>query len=474
MRYSMLVYLTEMGRTLLEAAEYLAGSPENDPAREELLENGRRMMEQIRAELERHRRDLKSDRPVGLLNEAKERWGGEDCAALIRQWIQCLPEEVRYQVRAVFLADLGEKWDSLDSVYRFMRDDPRFDPVVVLIPYIRADPKNIEAKAEAIYKNYLTPMGIPFLEYNQYNMKEDCPDLAFTSQPYDAVLLPEFRAKNIAQYTRLVYLPYFLPYLVYSGSITTYAQMEIYSYAWRVVCSSEKHYDFYCRYSAHKGANALLTGIPKLDGLVDLPNRGIKRPKGWEILEGKTVVLWNSWFGINVSSFRFFDDLLHWFELHPDCVLLWRMHPLTDTVAKVQLPGLYQDFLEKVRRAEAAPNVVIDRETSFHAAFYYSDALISDFSSLLPQYLLMDKPALMVRNLEAQFTGEEFVENTWVENAGNAPDILAFLERICAGKDRKAAQRKTIRRRDLSLADGHSAERICEALWTDLHRETLG
>ena len=474
MRYSMLVYLSKMGQTLLEAAEYLAGSAENDPMREELLENGRRMMEQIRAELERHRQDLKSDRPVGLLNEAKKRWGGgEDCAAAIRQWIQCLPEEVRYQVRAVFFTDVGEKWDSMESVYRFMRDDPRFDPVVVLIPLVRRDQDNFEAKPEIIYKDYLTPMGIPFVAYDKYSLEKDCPDLAFTSQPYEVNLLQQFWPENIMRYTRLVYLPYFLPDLVDDTSVVTLTHMPIYSYAWKVVCSTEKQYKFYCKHSPHNGANALLTGIPKVDGLVDLRNRGIERPKGWEILEGKTVILWNSWFGINVSSFLYFDALLHWFGLHPDCILLWRMHPLTDAVAKVQLPELYQDFLEKVRRAEAAPNVVIDRETSFQAAFYYSDAMISDPSSMLPQYLLMDKPALMIPGPGFHLTGEEFIESAWMEK-GEGAGIFAFLDRICAGEDRKAEQRKTIRRRDLALADGHSAERICEALWTDLHRETLG
>ena len=51
MRYSMLVYLTNMGKTLLEAARYLHTAVDHS-LREEVLENGRQMIVQIRLELE--------------------------------------------------------------------------------------------------------------------------------------------------------------------------------------------------------------------------------------------------------------------------------------------------------------------------------------------------------------------------------------------------------------------------------------
>ena len=475
MRYSMLVYLTRMGRTLLEAAEYLAANPKEDPVREELLKNGRQMMDQIHAELERHQQDMKSSRPVDCLNEIKEKWdsGGEECVAAIRQFIRCLPQDVRYQVRAVFLAGLGEAWDSMESVYWFMRDDPRFDPVVVLAPILREiqDQKG-EVKREVVRNDYLTPLGIPFFDYTQYSLEKDCPDLAFTNQPYEGSTTLEFWPMSIAQHARMVYLPYFLPCFVAEGKhVESLAQLPVYRYAWKVICPTEKQYDFYCKHSVHNGANALVTGLPKLDGLVGLSDMGIERPRGWECLEGKKVFLWNSWYIIEVSSLRYFEDLMDWFQNHTDCALLWRMHPMTDTVTKLYYADQYQSFLEKVHYAETLPNVVLDRETSYKAAFYYSDAQISDYSSLLPQYLVMDKPALMIESSHFRFTGEEFIDGKWMERAGNASDIRSFLDRIYAGEDKNAKLRKIIRQRDLPLADGHCAERICTALWEALHTE---
>lgn len=482
MRYSMLVYLTQMSRTLLEAAEYLTASPKEDPMREELLGNGRQMLDQIRAELERHQRDLKSGRPMECLKEVKENWGGdgEECTAAIRQFVQCLPQEVRYQVRAVFFAELGEKWDSMETVYEFMRDDPRFDPVVVLTPVYRQvrDEKGGE-KHDVIYKDYLTPMGIPFLEYNEYSLEEDCPDLAFISQPYESCTLREFWPEYIAQYTRLVYLPYFLSESATNDSVMSLAQLPVYRYAWKVVCATEEQYKFYCKHSVHGGVNALLTGMPKLDKLVNLKKDGIARPKGWDCLEGKTVFLWNSWYDAGASSIRYFDELMEWFKTHEDCALIWRPHPMTDTVTKLYYPGQYQKLQKNIQQVDSLPNVIMDRETSYKAAFCYSDALISDPSSLIILYLLMDKPTLALsRNGYSPSPSQRnstvsFVEAKWRKSGRNIAEIFNFCEQIRAGADEYAKVRKEIRQRDLALADGHSAERICEALWTEMHREDL-
>ena len=339
MRYSMLVHLTRMANTLLEAAQYLHGSSA-DSLRDELTANGRQMLGQMKATLLHYKDDLKSSMPLDRLTCLEELWErvGEESRVeeMLQEFAAELPSEVNYQVRAVFFAELGEKWDAMESVYTYMRDDPRFDPVVVLTPIFRiVQQANGETKQEVIYKDYLTPLGIPFLEYNEYDIEKDCPELAFSSQPYESCTLPEFWAENIAKHTRLVYLPYFLPSIVLNDYPTVLCQMPMYNYAWKVIGSNEKHFQYYCRHSHHHGANMLVTGLPKIDPLVHLKEHGVPLPTGWEKLNGKKVFLWNSWFDIHCSSLQYFDQIFTWFHEHPDCGLIWRPHPLTDTVTKL-------------------------------------------------------------------------------------------------------------------------------------------
>lgn len=475
MRYSMLVHLTKMARTLQEAAAYIDTAPDGDPLCPELLSNGVKMLEQINSEITRHRDDLQDPVLLEHLNAAKALWdeGGDALQGALEAFAQTLPEAMRYQVRAVFFTGLGSTWDAMESVYTYMRDDPRFDPVVVLVPVFRQVQQNGEVKREVTYRDYLTPLGITFLPYDQYSLEDDCPDLAFTNQPYESVVPEVFWPENIARYTRLVYLSYYLPDKVAATTVNTLAQLPVYRFAWKVVCSNEKHYKFYYRHSAAKGANALLTGAPKTDPFVALRMKTISLPDGWNCLQGKTVFLWNSWYDLSVSSLRHFDVLMEWFVEHKDCALIWRTHPMTDTVTKLYYPSQYPVYQENLKRARTLENVVLDTEISCMVAFSVSNAMISDYSSLLPQYLFLDKPALWIKGADFHFTGEEFIESRWMEEAENSDDILDFMERVRAGADRNAELRNIIRKRDLPLADGHCGERLCNALWKALHQEDI-
>lgn len=472
MRYSMLVYITKMGKTLLEAAQYLRTASQTE-LRAQLLENGRQMLEQIGNVLEQHRSDLLSDAPSARLAEIRAMWAQEspELEPKLEQFIQELPQGISCQVRAVFFAELGEKWDAMESVYEFMRHDPRFDPVIVRTPVGRVVERDGKREQEVIYQDFLTPMGIPSLGYDQYDIEEDCPELAFISQPYASCTLEQFWPENIAKHTRLVYLPYFLPSIVLSDYPQVLCQLPVYDRAWRVIGSNQKHYKYYRRYSHHGGANMLVTGVPKIDPIIKLREQQVPLPTGWECVQGKTAFLWNTWYDINASSLRFFDEVFAWFAAHPDCALIWRPHPMTDTITKLYSPDLYARFQGHIQAVDDAPNMVVDRETSCCPSFAYSSAQVSDHSSMMQQYLLMDKPLLWFLNLSASTTGEEFIGCKWMERAERSDEILAFLERISRGEDRNARLRRETIERDLPTADGRCGERVCEAVWEALHRE---
>lgn len=474
MRYSMLVQLTKMTRTLQEAAAYIDVAPEGDPLCPELMSNGVKMLEQISFELERCRDDLHDPVLLEHLGAANALWdeGGDALQGALEAFAQTLPKAVHYQARAVFFANLGSTWDAMESVYKYMQDDPRFDPVTVRIPVGRVVVRDGKRKQELIYSDYLTSMGIPSLGYDQYGIETDCPDLAFTCQPYESVTLQQHWPESIAKHTRLVYLPYFMQDVFDDEDIVPLAKMPVYRYAWKVACPNQNQYKFYCKHAANRGANAILTGIPKTDSLAVLRGRGVPLPSEWNLIQGKMVFLWNTWYSISISSLRFFDQILNWFKATPDCVLIWRAHPMTDTVTKLYTPELYSRFLEMRELARTTQNVILDSNTSFHAAFYYSTAMISDYSSMIAQYLLMDKPALWIKSpLDRYVDAESFIDNHWLEQTGADDGVLDFLERVRKGEDTHAGIRKQIRQRDLPLADGHCAERVCGTIWAAMHGE---
>ena len=227
MRFSRYVQLDQVCCTLMEAVDYIQGHDDSDLCRE-LLNNETQMFRDFYTILMQFQSDWKNTKTKELLDEIICKWQ-DPLPDTIKERLEelriSLKEDIVIQIRAVFFAELGGKWDSMESVYSYMCQDPRFDPVVVLTPIFRAIKVDGETKSEIVYDDYLTPMGIPFYNYRDYSIEQDCPELAFTSQPYESVTLPEYWAQNIAQYTRLVYLPYFIPYMMYSDSRTTLCQM---------------------------------------------------------------------------------------------------------------------------------------------------------------------------------------------------------------------------------------------------------
>lgn len=483
MRYSMLVYMSKMGKTLLEAAQYLRTAPE-DALRAEIVESGRQMLAQIREVLEGHRDDLHSEAPLVQLSEIEGSWEGvgEGLESQLEQFVQSLPEQVSYQVRAVFFAELGEKWDAMESVYEFMRDDPRFDPVVVRTPVGRVVERDGKREQEIIYKDFLTPMGVPSLDYDQYNIEEDCPELAFISQPYESCTLEQFWPEYITKHSRLVYANYGVLGPVFEDSALPLCKLPVYRYAWKVLGASERHYRYYRKYAENGGGNMLVTGIPKFDPIVRLNTHPLTVPESWEpALHGRRIILWNTWYDPSRSSFSYFDEIVDWLQVHDDCAVIWRPHPMMDTVTKLYYPPeVYVKLQKNIERAKNTPNMVYDEQVSYETAFSCSNAMISDYSSLMFQYLLLDKPTLWMKHkgVYGPFDGrmldnEYIIDWRWMEEAESIEGVLDFLERSRKGLDQKADIRRKMLQRDLPLADGRCGERICDALWDIMHREDL-
>ena len=154
---------------------------------------------------------------------------------------------------------------------------------------------------------------------------------------------------------------------------------------------------------------------------------------------------------------------------------------MTKTVTKLYYPAEYYKRLQQhIAEVDAAPNMILDRNASYNVAFTCSDAMISDYSSMMFQYFLLDKPVLWIKNHSGNgpfngkmLTDEFLIDWRWMEEAEKYEEVARFMERIRASKDQKSDLRKMILQRDLPLADGHCGERVCNTLWGELHKEDL-
>lgn len=375
------------------------------------------------------------------------------------------------------------------SVYYAMkkRDDVIVD--VVLQPIFRAVKlEDGTERTDIIYKDYLTPMGIEHIPYTKYDMEKTAPDMTFISQPYESVTVPMFWPENIAKYSRLVYLPYFSAISLnsdLSSAFDSFFKLNTQKYAWKIVAQSEIMRRHYKKFASRHGENVIVTGLPKWDYVKGMTKDSVTCPKEWKSkISGKMVFLWNTHFNFSSSgsgSRMLSEEGIEFLEIflnNSDIALIWRPHPMTETVVKVYYPHLLPNFQKLKDIVEQSDNMVLDKYESYAPCFVWSDALISDFSSIVDQYVLLDKPILFTfkENDVYSMLKESYFESGLMDYSDlpysiSVDDTKRFIEDVINQNDVGKLGRANVLNDFFVLADGCCGERASEYLINELKNE---
>lgn len=394
---------------------------------------------------------------------------------------------LKYKLRILFVAELGSKWDSMGSVYKAFLERDDCDIDVVLEPIFRATQlPNGETKAEIIYDDWLTPLGINHIPYKQYDMETIQPDITFISQPYESVTIPMFWPENIAKYSKLVYLPYYTAHQMVPGStpFVSFMTMPVQYYSWRIVAQSGAMKEAYAKFASNKGENVIVTGLPKWDHVISLKDSHPVCPVEWEVkLKGKKVFLLNTHF---VSDFtkvfalntdNALASVLSVLKDRDDFAVIWRPHPMTETVAKIYNPRSYECFEKCKEIFRASSNLIVDETETYDMAFAFSDCLITWKSSLLSQYLLSGKEILLyVPQGKSNCTNEELFETNELfdysvfEYVRNRSEFIEYINDYDNVENRKGNKINELISKYFYFPDGKAGLRVCETIVSDFER----
>lgn len=486
MRYSVYKFLRGVSASILEGVTYVKEKPASinilaDCAeglvsiKEALIMNQKNSLEEI-------------DLALGKINEIADCIENnkeysnklDELLELVKKIDEYCKTKINYKFRIVFFAELGSKWDSMDSVYWAYKNREDCDVSVVLAPIYRAIKlHNGEIRSDVIYRDYLTDMGIKHILFKDYDIKKDMPDIVFTSQPYESVTPEQFWAENIVPYTRLVYLPYFTSSNVLNDEQKyVQCQMPIHKLAWRVVCQSEKVKEIYSKYFIDGGKKLVSMGLPKWDYVVNMQDRNIEMPKEWEKLKDKKVILRN--FNYNLSNPKFIIDALYeMIEIvkGKNIAFLVRFHPMMETMFKVYYTE-FMDEWQKVKVAiDSSKNVAIDRNEGYDAALKFSDIFLTPYTSLVFQYLLTKKPVVIMfwnnlENAKIRDSKEDvFIKVSEFYSTKNIETGYELCKKILLEGDSEYKERMELIKEYLPNSDGKIGERIASELIREILKE---
>lgn len=331
-------------------------------------------------------------------NEEEQKSTAQSIISRLQQVKAMLNRELDLRYEVVFLPYKASMWDSLDSIYRAVKEDKSYHAVVMPIPY-----SNITSQGEILktyYEGDEFPKDIEITDYREYDLGIHMPDLIFIHNPYDQYNLvtrvpPEFYSSILVHYTdHLVYIPY---YIMNGSQINEdFVKMPGIFNSWRTFVQSEDIKDKYIEY--HKGDKIVALGSPKIDAVINTKIENVCLPEKWgNIVEGKKVFLLNTHLTniLNHANalFQKLSDILCYFEKNSNAVLWWRPHPLSQQAARSLRPEILEQYNSLLEKALSIPNVIYDNTSDLNRAIFVADAYLGDEgSSIVELFGITGKP----------------------------------------------------------------------------------
>lgn len=356
-------------------------------------------------------------------------------------------------------------WDSLESIWEAASRDERCECQLVPIPYYT---KNEAGEVEAEhYEGDRFPASA--LDYRTYFPEQEKPDIMYIHNPYDqynkvTMVDPRFFSTELKKAGGLlVYVPYYMAgcAVKYESMLNSCGNMgAVYSDYIIVQCEELKNAFEFCGFPAHR---LLVLGSPKVDAVYKIEKKTYDVTLKWQdVIQNRKVILLNTSISTCIQGNAWLEYIREFIEpiLQDDrLALIWRPHPLLlDTIRVMQKESTqYKTLLARIANA---PNAVIDDSDTAEAAIKVSDAMISDYSSMVMQYTFTGKPSyLLTGKSEARkfHVFCDYFSNYFREDGCSLND---FLTMVLEGTDERRDERLYYVRESVVNADGSCGENV--------------
>ncbi len=383
---------------------------------------------------------------------------------------------IKYQVNKktniVFMPYNASMWNSLESIWKVANNDETCNCYVVPIPYYKlVSTSDGDTNAIFTYEGNMLPKYVPIVDYKNFDLQDLNPNIIYVHNQYDDCnnatrVESKFFSYNLKKYTdMLVYVTY--------GILGTYPvsfYKSFYSFIGtrdfdKVIVQSPA-FELIAEYSGVDKSKLLSLGSPKFDALVNsLENQQVSE---YYInkFKDKTVLLWttNLMKVINGRD-NVLDEIEEVFKLienNSKYGLIYRPHPLELIYIKSKAPECFERYNNLLNYAKIIPNIVIDTTPSYYEAFKISDALISDRSSVLIEYMATGKPVLIYDiGLKREYYNDN-VFDIFANYIVGEDDmtIHKFIELVINKKDNNKQKRLDALKSVIVNADGSCGEKI--------------
>lgn len=299
------------------------------------------------------------------------------------------------KLKIVFVLEYPEIWNSLKTVFEAFNESDIADAFILALPkYPDCSNNPAYAFASDIYKNVIN--GFEVKNSKWFDLKSFSPDYIFYSRPYDREYPNILKPKQTVHYAKLCYIPYGFEFVTGYHLEVEY-NLKVFPYIYMVFCESRTTKEYCVSLIKGQESNKKIfdVGYPRFDLLYQMKQSSMKK-------SSNGVILWTPRWSLEgavndgTSYFKFIDPLLQYFSKkeNKDLNLIIRPHPLMfDHFIKegVMSKEDVQNLFQRISKLE---NIKIDSNKDYLLSAIQADLIISDFSSMLIEFLMLNIPVI--------------------------------------------------------------------------------
>ena len=304
-------------------------------------------------------------------------------------------------IHVVFVCHRPAVWESLHSIYDYMKQDPGFRVTIVAIPNKKQLPglglnhELYESEgAEDFWKDDGCINGYNYKTGEWLDLRSLEPDYVFFQQPYNISKPAQYHSHQVRKYARLAYVTYYG--VLYTDDVydecTPPDFMRDLSFFFT---QNPMDHTYVCNRLQQIGATdckVINTGFPRYDRIDSYKSQSCDL---WNTSDSFKMV-WTPRWTTNEGNCHFFDfkdTFVDYCKHNPDVELAFRPHPqaFLEWNATGELPeaeaNIYlRNFIDS--------NMHLDQSGNYFPMLYTSDCLITDRSTIFLDYYCSGKPII--------------------------------------------------------------------------------
>lgn len=246
---------------------------------------------------------------------------------------------------------------------------------------------------------------------------------------------------------------------------------------WRFIAPSDFYVDIYAKSFGRDKSEVLLTGYPRCDLLFE--HKPVLEKLGLNQSNQSKIVLYMPTFRQPVGggysdstknvfeddfiNFRNHDDLNMWNEYFKkmNIILIVKPHPSDNNIVDCNSLSNIKIVLN---------DILMKKNIQLYSLLENSDALLTDFSSVYCDYLLLNRPiGFVITDIKEYAQGRGFIFENPIDFMpgqiiSNKSDFIAFFENIAYEKDNSYLKRTSLMQLYNSYNDGCNCERIAREM----------